>query len=122
MPLSWELVDEPDHLLARVEGEWQAQSLLKLIDAIGKRCHHHGFTRVLLDVRAVRGPLSELDRYLAGTRIASVLQTTRVAVLAAPDAVITRFGANVAARRGGYLFPTKDIDEARQWLFAADAP
>ena len=79
-------------------------------------------SRVLLDARAVRGPLSELDRYLAGARIASVLQATRVAVLAAPDAVITRFGANVAARRGGQVFPTKDIDEARQWLFAADAP
>ena len=122
MPLSWELVDEPDYLLARVEGEWQAQSLLKLIDAIGERCRYHGFSRVLLDARAVRGPLSETDRYLAGTRIASVLTSTRVAVLAAPDALITGFGANVAARRGGRVFPTKDIDEARQWLFAADEP
>jgi len=122
MPLSWELVDEPDHLLVRIEGDWQVQSMLKMIEAVGKRCRDRGFARVLLDARAVRGPLSETDRYLAGTRIASVLQSIRVAVLAAPDALITGFGANVAARRGGQLYPTKDIDEARQWLFAADAP
>jgi hypothetical protein len=118
--LSWVFVDESDHLLVRVEGEWQVQSMLKLIDAMGGRCRDRGYSRVLVDARAVRGPLSEPDRYLAGARIASELKSTRVAVLAAPNATITGFGANVAARRGGQLYPTKDIDEARQWLFAPE--
>ena len=38
---------------------------------------------------------------------------------AAADAVMTGFTANVAARRGGRLFSTKSIEEARQWLFNA---
>lgn len=92
-----------------------------MIEAIGRWCRERGYNRVLCDAREVTGPLSELDRYLSGTRVASVLQSIRFAVLAAPEALITRFGANVAARRGGHLYPTKDIDEARHWLFA-DAP
>ncbi|MEK6373864.1 MAG: hypothetical protein AABO58_14355 [Acidobacteriota bacterium] len=93
-----------------------------MIDDIGWRCRDRGFARVLLDARGVRGPLGEPDRYLGGTRIASVLKAIKLAVLAPAEGLITGFAVKVAASRGGHLFATKDIDEARQWLFAADAP
>jgi hypothetical protein len=118
MPLTWTLEDQPDHLLVHLDGQWQLQSLLKMIDEAGRRCHERGYSRLLCDLRAVRGPLSETDRYLAGTRIAEVLKAVKVAAVVAADAVITGFAGKVAERRGGRLFVTKDIDEALQWLFA----
>ena len=117
MPLTWTFEDQPDHLLVRVDGQWQGQTILSMIDEAGRRCQDRGYTRILFDCRAVRGPLSESDRYLAGTRVAEVLKSAKVAVLAAPDTLITGFGQKVAERRGGRLFATKNIDEALQWLF-----
>lgn len=122
MALSWEFVDEPDLLFVRVEGEWLIRSTLELIESMGQRCQKGRYGRVLCDMRGVRGPMGELDRYLSGAHVASVLKSIKLALVAPLDAVITGFGANVAARRGGHLYSTKDIEEARQWLFAAAAP
>ena len=117
MPLTWTLHDQPDHLLVRLEGQWQLQSLLRMIDEMSRRCQERGYMRVLCDLREVRGPLSESDRYLAGSRIAEVMKSTKVAAIAAADTVVTGFGMKVAERRGGRLFVTKNVDEALQWLF-----
>ncbi len=118
MPLSWEFHDEKGHLRVHVDGEWQLQSVLKLIEEIGQECRARGYDRVFGDMSTVRGPVAELDRYLSGARVASILGATRLAVVIAPDAILTGFAANLAARRGGRLFATKDADEAAQWLFA----
>jgi hypothetical protein len=120
MALHWDFEDQPDHLFVRVDGQWQIQSVLKLIDAIAGRCRDGGHVRVLADCREMRGPVGELDRYLSGTHVASALGPIKLAVVVSADAVITRFGMNVAERRGGRLLSTKSFDEARQWLFDTD--
>lgn len=120
MALSWTLDDQADHLLVRVEGSWQLRPIFDLLDEIAGRCRDRGHARVLCDVREVQGPLSEITKYLAGTRIAEGMKTVRFAVLAAPDSIVTGFAGSVAARRGGKLFTTKSEAEARQWLFAPD--
>jgi hypothetical protein len=117
MSFTWTLEDQPDHLVVRVEGQWQIQSLFQMLDEIAARCREAGYARVLCDLREVRGPLAELSKYLAGARVAEVLKTVKIAALAGPQTMVTGFAAKVAASRGGRLFTTKSEDEARQWLF-----
>lgn len=121
MPLSWDFDEDSDCLVAKVRGEWHIQSGLQLIDEMARQCRERGSTRILCDLREVRGPLGEADRYLAGTRVAAALKTLKLAVVAAPDAVVTNFAVNVAERRGGRMFTTKSLEEARRWLFETDA-
>lgn len=117
MPLTWTFEDQSDHLLVRLDGQWQLPSLLKMIDEAARRCQERGYTRLLCDLRQVRGPLSESDRYLAGMRVAEVMKSVKVAAIAAADAVVTGFAGKVAERRGGRLFTTKSEEEALHWLF-----
>lgn len=119
MTLIWTLTDQPDCLAVEASGQWQIHSVLRLIGEIAERCHDRGYTRVFCDIRGVKGPQGSGDRYLAGARVASELGAIKVAVLAGQDAVITGFGVNVAANRGGRMLVTKDAAEARQWLFSA---
>ena len=118
MPLTWTIEDQPDHLVVRGDGDWHLQRIFQILDAVAARCRETGYARVLFDARNVHGPLSEISRYAAAARVAEVLKSVKLAVLAAPDAVITGLGVQVAASRGGKLFVTKSEDEARQWLLA----
>ena len=118
MSLTWTLEDRADHLLVRARGSWQLQGIFRMLDEMAARCRGAGYGRILLDARDVNGPLAEITRFAAGARVAEVLKTIKVALLAHPDALITGLGSRVAASRGGQLFVTKSEDEARQWLFA----
>ena len=117
MALNWVFEDKEDHLVVRLEGEWLLPSLLEMLDEVAERCHEAGHTRVLCDCRNIHGPLAETSKYLIGTRVAEVLKTIKLAVVTAPDAHVTGFAGSVAARRGGHLFTTKSLEDARQWLF-----
>ena len=117
MALQWVLEDRQDYLLAQLDGEWLLPSLFRMLDEIAERCRENGYVRVLCDCRNVHGPLAEVSKYLLGTRVAEVLPTIKVAAVVAPDAVVTGFAGDVAARRGARLFTTKSLDDARQWLF-----
>lgn len=117
MALHWVLEDRSDYLLVELEGEWLLPALFQMFDEIAGRCREAGYVRALCDCRNVHGPLAEVSKYLLGTRIAEVLQAIKVAAVVAPDAVVTGFAGDVAARRGARLFVTKSLDDARQWLF-----
>jgi hypothetical protein len=116
-PLSWTFEHQANLLVVHVEGEWHVEELLAMLDEAAERCRDAGYERVLADFRRVRGTVAELSKYLIGTRIAEVLKTIKLAAVGAPSAVITGFTERIAANRGGRLFVTKSIDEARQWLF-----
>ena len=118
MALSWVFEDREDHLVVRFDGEWLLPSMFRMLDEAAERCREVGYVRILCDFRNVRGTMAEMSKYLVGTRVAEVLKTIKLAAVVAPDAVVTGFAGNVAARRGGRLFATKSIDEALQWLFA----
>ena len=118
MPLKWKIDNEPDYLVVVAEGEWHIPSVLKMIDAIGGECRALGHDRILCDLRGVHGHWSQVDRYLAGSRVGDRLTGMRIAVLMNEKAVVTGSGINVAARRGAMMMGTVDIDEARRWLFA----
>lgn len=117
MALTWVIEDRKDHLLVQLEGEWLLPSLFRMFDEVAGRCREGGHVRVLFDCRNVHGTLAEVSKYLMGTRVAEVLKGIKAAAVAAPDAHVTGFAGSVAARRGGRLFTTKSLEEARQWLF-----
>jgi hypothetical protein len=110
--------DREDHLVVYLEGEWLLPSLLRMFDEIAERCREVGHERILCDCRNVRGPLAEMSKYLIGARVAEVLKTKKLAAVVAPDAHVTGFAGNVAARRSGRLLTTKSLEAAREWLFA----
>jgi hypothetical protein len=116
MALRWVFEDREDHLVVHLEGEWLLPSLFLMFDEIAERCREVGHVRVLCDCRNVRGTLAETTKYLVGVRVAEALKTIKLAAVVAPDAHVTGFAGNVAARRGGRLFTTKSLEEARQWL------
>jgi len=116
MALSWVFEDREDHLVVCLEGEWLLPSLFRMLDETAERCREFGHVRVLCDFRNVRGTLAEMNKYLLGTHVAEALKTIKLAAVVAPDAHVTGFAGNVAARRGGRLLTTKSLEEARQWL------
>ena len=117
MALYWVFEERKDHLVVNLEGEWLLPSLFRMFDEVAERCREAGYARVLCDCRNVRGTLAETSKYLIGTRVAEALKAIKVAAVVAPDAHVTGFAGNVAARRGGRLLTTKSLEEARQWLF-----
>ena len=116
MTWHWQIEEQPDHLLVRVEGEWQMQRLLKMLDEVSVVCRQLGYLSVLIDCREVRGHLSEADRYLSGTRMAEKFGKIRLAALLSKDAAMTKFAERVAVARGAAVLVTKDPDEAQRWL------
>ena len=116
MALDWVFEDREDHLVVRLEGEWLLPSLFRMFDEIAERCREAGYVRVLCDCRNVSGMLAETSKYLIGTRVAEALESIKLAAVVAPDAYVTGFAGDVAARRGGRLFTTKSLEEARRWL------
>lgn len=116
MALHWVFEDRQDHLLVHLEGEWLLPALFQMFDEIAERCRDAGYTRALCDCRNVHGPLAEVSKFLLGTRMAEVLPAIKVAAVVEPDAHVTGFAGDVAARRGARLFTTKSIDDALQWL------
>src|SRR5437773_8841848 len=99
MTWHWQIEEQPDHLLVRVEGEWQMQRLLKMLDEVSMVCRQLGYLSVLIDCREVRGHLSEPDRYLAGIRMAEKFGKIRLAALLGRDAAMTKFAERVAVAR-----------------------
>src|SRR5262249_24640672 len=116
MPMQWSIEDAPDHLLVKVEGDWLLTLALKMLDEVGKACRTRGYNRVLIDCRAQGGLINEMDKFVAGSRIAQRFGATRVAAVFSPGLRITGFARKVAARRGGNLFVTIDMDEAQRYL------
>ena len=117
MALSWVFEDREDHLVVHLEGEWLLPSLFRMLDEADERCRDVGHVRILCDCRDVHGTLAETTKYLVGARIAEVLRTIKLVAVVAPDAHVTGFAGEVAARRGGRLLTTKSLEEAHQWLF-----
>jgi hypothetical protein len=112
----WEITTQADHLVALVSGTWNVKGVLEMVDDIARTCRATGHSRVLCDLRQMRGNIAEMEKYMVGVRIAEAGQSIRFAALAAADTTVTHFAGRVAAKRGGSLLTTKDEQEALEWL------
>ena len=106
-------------LLATVTG---TISLEKAIDTFEKTCDaamQRGFHKIVVDLLAVSGELSDLDLYELGKTVADYyLQHLRfpiVAVIGRPP-LVNGFGAKVASNRGLTTEVFLDLQSAIDWL------
>ena len=116
LPMTWSFEDHDRYVYVSCHGTWHLRSVLRLIDETRRRLVSGDRDRVLLDMAAIRGPAPDLDRYITGVRLAKVIGNARVAIVAAPEILVTRFGTTVANQRGGRMMITTHVDEADRWL------
>ena len=116
-PMSWTFQTQAGHLLVVAQGEWILNSVLVMIGEVRDQCRQANCDRVLIDMRTMRGLVTEDERYRAGVRVAEKLKDIRFA-LVPPESYPSRFSEEVANRRGATMRITTDIDDARRWLLA----
>ena len=114
--MQWTIDEAPEQLQVRVEGEFILSSALKMFDEVERVCRARGCDRVLLDLREASGLIAEDEKFLSASRVAQRFGSARVAAVFSSGPRITGFAGNVAARRGGNLFVTDDINEAQSFL------
>ena len=119
--MQWTIEEAPDRLIVIVDGEFVLSTALKMVDEVERVGRARGYDRILIDCRTAAGLIAEDDKFLTGTRIAQRFGSARVAVVFSPGPRITGFAGNVAARRGGSLLVTDDINEALRYLAGEDS-
>lgn len=92
-----------------------ARQVVDVMVAAGRKA---GSSRLLLDCRAMVGPMSVTDRYeVAEYGARTIERHVTIAVLGRPDQILPdRFFENVAVSRGVRLRVFTDEDEAVTWI------
>ena len=110
---------EADFLFCAVSGPYSLTDFLRLADQVRAERMARGASRVLVDLRAVSGEVSSLDRYRLGIYVAEKPdRAKRLAVVLRPDSINWMF-ENVASNRGLPTCESADPRYAENWLRAA---
>lgn len=113
------------HLYAAVGGVFKLHEAKEISLQILESCIQHGFTKILIDVCSVEGPISTVERYnyavFMSTQIHKLTATGKaknIYLAYVGNSIIdpARFGQLVAANRGIIMKATTDFEEAYQWL------
>ena len=115
-----------DYLTIFVSGTFALQLANALTPRILDACAEHRASRLLLDVRAVKGTLWVAERFIYSETFARLYMERRAAgkldhvqiacVGTSPVIDPQRFGEKVARARGLPLKVSTDIEEALAWL------
>jgi len=116
MSLTFDRRTEGGRVRIEAVGRWDLPAIFGIIQAVRDDAERAGLDRAIVDLRAVDGPIPDLERFFAGERVAAVLGgRVRVAVLArAVD--INKLGENTAVNRGARIRVTADEGEAEAFL------
>lgn len=88
-----------------------------LFSAIARDQRARPARAILVDARAVTGPMTVTQRFLLGVHVAALRLRVPLALVAAPDLIDPgRFGQLVARSRGLDTRTFSDFDEAAAWL------
>jgi hypothetical protein len=111
-----------DHLAARASGERTRNSVSTMTLQIFEAAVANQYSKVLVDVRGLKGRLSTLDSYLVVTEVFQKLRgrgLLRAAVLDSKDPGLrVRFIETVALNRGFNFRVFSSRKEALAWLAA----
>lgn len=106
----------PEYLLVEMRGQWTETATKQALDAARAEADRLGSKRLLLDLRGLSRPASEMVRFWSGKYLAQILPYPfKVAAFAHPEA-INRFGETVAVNRGAWFQVFPEEQRAIQWL------
>ena len=121
MKLDLSFEDAGDYLHISAKGEWEREEVTKGIRDVAEKALSAGQTRILLDIRELSSPGSELDRFLAGEAIAEFFSSPFKVVAVRSVDLMDKFAENVAVNRGANFMVLSDFDEAVRWLTGKSA-
>jgi hypothetical protein len=99
-----------------VSGVWVLEHVFELIDTVAAETMRRQRNRVLVDIRAVSGTPTDMDRYRWAVRASEVIGgRIRAAVLGRTNQ-LNKFGENTAVNRGGDVLIETDPQAAMDWL------
>jgi hypothetical protein len=116
--LKYEVQDLASHTNMKVEGEYELDAFIELINEVNSVGLRSESKRVICDIRLVQYMQpSDTDRFRMGTALAETIGSSKVyvACLAAPES-INHFVELVANNRGAQFKIFSCADAARQWL------
>ena len=108
----------PGYLCVTAFGEWTDELTVKILEKTKAESDRLGCTCILLDLRGLTPPKSEMVRFNGGVMLAKIFPpTTKLASLAKAEH-ITGFGETAAINRGAWFLVFSDEVEAIEWLLA----
>lgn len=122
MKIVTEFAERDGHLLVKARGPWTATLAATMIDEMRDEARRRGFHRILLDLRELSRPASEMTRFWTGEYLSGVLKAPfKVAAFAHPES-INKFGETVARNRGANFGIFPDEHAASDWLMGRPGP
>jgi hypothetical protein len=114
LPYTTELHER--YLRLTVTGAWDLIETLKMIEVVRAECESAGRDRALVDLRALRGTLSDAERLWAGKQAALALgPDLRLALLDHAER-INAVAERAAVQRGAQLYVCASEADALAWL------
>jgi hypothetical protein len=113
---------KPNYVHLHCRGAFRFDSLLEVWEDAFRVAIDAGRKAVLVDLRGLEGaPLTTIERYEQGVRVANVQQRFGLGILIAvvgyePLVDPEKFGETVGKNRGGFGAVFTDIDEAVDWI------
>ena len=116
MTLEVRYAERPSYLLVRACGKWEELDAIEEIEALREEAEKRGITRLLLDVRNILPPDSQMTRLATGEYIANIFtRPFRVVALAEPE-MIDGITENSAVSQGAIFKVFADEKAAIEWL------
>jgi hypothetical protein len=118
---------EPDatFVLAIAEGEYSMGGVMTAFQDAVLECVRQERSNLVIDVRAIQGRISIMDRFDFGENMAQALLkfNLRLAMYCRPDQVTPEgFLQSVMANRGARVRVETDMQPIREWLESASPP
>jgi hypothetical protein len=116
MKLETHYRETPGYLVARVSGHWMEWNAKDAIEEVSEEASRRGLTKILLDLRDLSGPDTEMTRFYSGEHIAKMWRPPLKVAAVAKAELINRFAENVAKNRGALFSVFSDEESALHWL------
>jgi hypothetical protein len=108
------------HMRFRIDGNYDAQDLERMIPAMLEEIVRNGLERALIDIRAMTGELPDLDRYTLGESFVKHWGIRRRAAVLVDTSKqrINKLFETVAVNRAGQVRVGDRAEELLAWLMA----